>query len=123
MITRGSSMRRIGCAMLIGALMFALTACPKASEEETSGGIVESEAAQATGEETPPAPPVEEPEPSPDEVPVPEDFDDEAEASINKDNYKKEIDLLAAEIEKELEYPGQIKVMVIRETRSVDFAK
>ncbi|MBW7995023.1 MAG: ribonuclease Y [Candidatus Glassbacteria bacterium] len=30
---------------------------------------------------------------------------------------------IARRIEKELEYPGQIKVLVIRETRSVDFAK
>ncbi len=30
---------------------------------------------------------------------------------------------ISRKIEKELEYPGQIKVLVIRETRSVDFAK
>lgn len=30
---------------------------------------------------------------------------------------------IAAEIEAELEYPGQIKVMVVRESRAVDFAK
>ncbi|MDX6724683.1 MAG: ribonucrease, partial [Solirubrobacteraceae bacterium] len=30
---------------------------------------------------------------------------------------------IAREIERELEYPGQIKVTVIRESRAVDFAK
>jgi ribonuclease Y len=30
---------------------------------------------------------------------------------------------IAKQIEDELEYPGQIKVMVIRESRAVDFAK
>ena len=30
---------------------------------------------------------------------------------------------LAREIEKELEYPGQIKVTVIRESRAVEYAK
>ena len=30
---------------------------------------------------------------------------------------------IAARIEKEMEYPGQIKVNVIRETRNVDYAK
>ena len=30
---------------------------------------------------------------------------------------------VARKIESELQYPGQIKVVVIRETRSVDFAK
>ena len=30
---------------------------------------------------------------------------------------------LATKIEGEMEYPGQIKVTVIRETRSVDYAK
>jgi len=30
---------------------------------------------------------------------------------------------IARKIEKELTYPGQIKVTVIRETRSVDYAK
>ena len=30
---------------------------------------------------------------------------------------------IARDIERELEYPGQIKVTVIRESRAVDFAK
>ena len=30
---------------------------------------------------------------------------------------------VAREIEEELQYPGQIKVVVIRETRAVDFAR
>ena len=30
---------------------------------------------------------------------------------------------IAKEIESEMDYPGQIKVMVIRETRTVEYAK
>lgn len=45
----------------------------------------------------------------------PEKIDDYATATLGKD--------IAKRIEGELEYPGQIKVTVIRETRSVDFAK
>jgi len=30
---------------------------------------------------------------------------------------------IARKLEKELEYPGQIKVVVIRETRSVEYAR
>ncbi len=32
-------------------------------------------------------------------------------------------DEIARRIESELQYPGQIKVVVIRETRAVDFAR
>ena len=32
-------------------------------------------------------------------------------------------DRIARKIERELQYPGQIKVVVIRETRAVDFAR
>ena len=30
---------------------------------------------------------------------------------------------IAQQIEKELQYPGQVKVVIIRETRAIDFAK
>lgn len=45
----------------------------------------------------------------------PEVVSDEATVFLAKD--------IAAQIEKEMEYPGQIKVNVIRETRSVEYAK
>ncbi len=45
----------------------------------------------------------------------PEEISDEAALFLAKD--------IASRIEKEMEYPGQIKVNVIRETRSVDYAK
>ena len=45
----------------------------------------------------------------------PENVDDERAALISHQ--------IARDVEKELEYPGQIKVTVIRESRSVDFAK
>ena len=45
----------------------------------------------------------------------PEDVDDAGMHLMAKDIVKK--------IEKDLDYPGQIKVNVIRETRSIDFAK
>jgi ribonuclease Y len=45
----------------------------------------------------------------------PEDVDDERAALISH--------LIARDVEKEVEYPGQIKVTVIRESRAVDFAK
>ncbi len=45
----------------------------------------------------------------------PEEISDEQALFLAKD--------IAAKIEKEMEYPGQIKVNVIRETRSVDYAK
>jgi len=32
-------------------------------------------------------------------------------------------DEVARKIEREMQYPGQIKVVVIRETRAVDFAR
>lgn len=45
----------------------------------------------------------------------PDKVDDPSTAKLTRD--------IAKNIEKELEYPGQIKVVVIRETRSVDYAK
>ncbi|MEI6100948.1 MAG: ribonuclease Y, partial [Eubacteriales bacterium] len=45
----------------------------------------------------------------------PEDIDDAGTTLMARDIVKK--------IEKELDYPGQIKVNVIRETRAIDFAK
>jgi ribonuclease Y len=45
----------------------------------------------------------------------PEQVGDEAMATISQD--------VARRFEEELQYPGQIKVVVIRETRAVDFAR
>jgi ribonuclease Y len=45
----------------------------------------------------------------------PEDIDDLASARLARD--------IAKKIEETMQYPGQIKVTVIRETRAVDFAK
>ena len=49
------------------------------------------------------------------QAPKPEEVTDEQALFMAKD--------IAKKIEKEMEYPGQIKVNVIRETRSVDYAK
>jgi ribonuclease Y len=46
---------------------------------------------------------------------TPEDIDDARMTSLS--------DEIARRIEAELQYPGQIKVVVIRETRAVDFAR
>ena len=45
----------------------------------------------------------------------PEEIDDLGTIRLSKD--------IAKKIEETMQYPGQIKVLVIRETRSVDFAK
>lgn len=45
----------------------------------------------------------------------PEDIDDLAATRLARD--------IAKKIEETMQYPGQIKVTVIRETRAVDFAK
>ena len=45
----------------------------------------------------------------------PEQIDDLAALKLARD--------MAKRIEEEMEYPGQIKVTVIRETRAVDYAK
>jgi ribonuclease Y len=46
---------------------------------------------------------------------APGDIDDDAATLLSY--------AIAREIEKELEYPGQIKVTVIRESRAVEFAR
>jgi ribonuclease Y len=46
---------------------------------------------------------------------APDTIDDDAAILLSRE--------IAREIEKELEYPGQIKVTVIRESRAVDYAK
>jgi len=48
-------------------------------------------------------------------VVTPEDVDDARMVSLSEE--------IARRIEAELQYPGQIKVVVIRETRAVDFAR
>ena len=54
--------------------------------------------------------------PSSDRVIVtPEDVDDHRATSLSEE--------IARRVESELQYPGQIKVVVIRETRAVDFAR
>jgi ribonucrease Y len=45
----------------------------------------------------------------------PDDIDDDAAAMLSHQ--------IARDVEKELEYPGQIKVTVIRESRATDYAK
>ena len=45
----------------------------------------------------------------------PDDIDDLAAIRLSKD--------IAKQIEESMQYPGQIKVTVIRETRAVDYAK
>jgi len=45
----------------------------------------------------------------------PEDIDDLASTRLARD--------IAKQIEENMQYPGQIKVTVIRETRAVDYAK
>jgi ribonuclease Y len=48
-------------------------------------------------------------------VVTPERIDDAAAAQLSE--------TIARRIENELQYPGQIKVVVIRETRAVDYAR
>jgi ribonucrease Y len=45
----------------------------------------------------------------------PEDVDDRAMSELSES--------IARRLEDELQYPGQIKVIVIRETRAIDFAR
>ena len=45
----------------------------------------------------------------------PEEIDDDGATILSRD--------IAREVERELEYPGQIKVTVIRESRSTDYAR
>ena len=46
---------------------------------------------------------------------IPSELDDDGAALLSHE--------IARDIEKQLEYPGQIKVTVIRESRSTEFAK
>ena len=46
---------------------------------------------------------------------MPDDVDDARSAALSEE--------IARRVEAELQYPGQIKVVVIRETRAVDFAR
>ena len=58
-------------------------------------------------------------EPAPEELPPeelkPEDVDDVSAQVMARD--------IAKQVEEELQYPGQIKITVVRETRSVEYAK
>jgi ribonuclease Y len=42
---------------------------------------------------------------------------------INDDRAEALAQDIARRVEKELEYPGQVKVVVIRETRAIEYAK
>ena len=46
---------------------------------------------------------------------LPDDVDDARSTALSEE--------IARRVEAELQYPGQIKVVVIRETRAVDFAR
>ena len=52
---------------------------------------------------------------SSERVVVPDDVDDGRMTTLSEE--------IARRIEAELQYPGQIKVVLIRETRAVDFAR
>jgi hypothetical protein len=75
-------------------------ACSKKSDEEpVAAAPAAAEVEKAPGVGEPPAPPAEEPVPDPEELPVAEDFEEQAEAEISADNYRAELDQLADDIE------------------------
>ena len=80
---------------LVGALLFGLAG---GGEEEASEPEDTVENAEAEAEEEEPA---EEPvaEPTAEEVPIPEDFEEEAEESITAENYGDALDAIEAELE------------------------
>jgi ribonuclease Y len=43
--------------------------------------------------------------------------------NVNDDRMSQMSEEIARRLEEELQYPGQIKVVLIRETRAVDFAR
>jgi len=75
--------------MLLASMLFA-GACGSSEEEA---------APAAEPQEVATEPAVAEGDPSDEELPVPEDFEAEAEAEINAENFAEELDSLAAEIE------------------------
>lgn len=83
-------------AMGAAVALFGLCAC--GDDEPTAP-------ATTTQETTPPAETaeVEEVEPSEEELPIPEDFADQAEQEVTRDNYASELDRLEQEINGELE--------------------
>lgn len=85
--------------LLVAAALLCVSACSKDVVEETSGGLSEDEASSVAEPEQQAAPSEPEAEPAAEEVPVAEDFQQQAESSINDENYRQELDQLAREIE------------------------
>ncbi len=83
-------MRRLFILLAIAALSAPVVGCDKKGEASAAGGA----SGEKTTDEKPAAL-------TDDDLPVKGDFVEEAEGSINKENYKGELDKLATEIEKE----------------------